>query len=632
MRRSGKAFLMSIVFGASMIFSVACSSAASEPGHSDSGGEEQEQPYVPETLESNGIPLGDYKIVLSAEASEAEKYAAQVLRDNIQKAGQVVPEVITDETAETANEILIGQTTRSEDDSVDFVALGDESYIVRTVGNDLVIAANDKRGVIYGVYAYLDALGFRYYTPDCEKIPDAEEVFVAKSVDLSWSPTFILRESMAESTWDSEWALTQAINSDFKREGLRSNARYGGGMGFAGGDRYLVHTMQYFLPDSVFSEHPDYFSEIEVNGKMTRSVQQPCLTSEGGMEYVYESARALLQTDNTGLINISQRDGGTECQCANCRASYEKYGVMGTLLIYVNNIAEKLEAEFPGVMVQTLSYEWGCELPEGGIVPRDNVIVQLCLNMCKDHMCDDPDCEIMKEKMELLEGWSKLTDQLYIWSYPGSWANSFRVRAGFRSYWDQANAFAENHVIAHYAEITGVECPEFSEWRAYLWAKLNKNPSMSYAEYRYHMEDFAYGYYGDSAEYILEYVDYIEELGVSTHDDIMKYVPVKVENGKTVYDLSVFEKCNEFWDEAVAVATEETLPHVEKSRLHLTMTELLNTGTKRFKNGTEEERELLVERNEQLYHDIFKYGCIHKYPEHTFNANIKDFRLFPEKW
>lgn len=152
-------------------FSVACSSAASEPGHSDSGGEEQEQPYVPETLESNGIPLGDYKIVLSAEASEAEKYAAQVLRDNIQKAGQVVPEVITDETAETANEILIGQTTRSEDDSVDFVALGDESYIVRTVGNDLVIAANDKRGVIYGVYAYLDALGFRYYTPDCEKFP-----------------------------------------------------------------------------------------------------------------------------------------------------------------------------------------------------------------------------------------------------------------------------------------------------------------------------------------------------------------------------------------------------------------------------------------------------------------------------
>ena len=173
---------------------------------------------------------------------------------------------------------------------------------------------------------------------------------------------------------------------------------------------------------------------------------------------------------------------------------------MGTILNYINKIAEKLEGEFPDVLVQTLCYEWSCELPKGGVVPRDNVIVELCLNMCKDHMCDDTDCEIVEETMGLLKGWSELTDQLYIWSYPGSWTNSFRVRGGFKSYWSQANAFAENNVVAHYAEITGVECPEFSEWRAYLWAKLNKNPSMSYAEYRYHMEDFAYGYYGDSAE------------------------------------------------------------------------------------------------------------------------------------
>ena len=155
---------------------------------------------------------------------------------------------------------------------------------------------------------------------------------------------------------------------------------------------------------------------------------------------------------------------------------------------------------------------------------------------------------------------------------------------------------------------------------------------MSYAEYRYHMEDFAYGYYGDSAEYILEYVDYIESLKVGTHEDIMKRVPVTIVNGKTQYDMTVFDRCNELWDEAEAVATEETLPHVEKSRLHLTMTELLNTGTKRYQTASEEEREVLVERNEALYKDIFKYGCIHKFPEHTFNPNITDFRLFPEKW
>ena len=618
---------MSAVLCVSAVFSL---EGCNPPQKADtpSDGEQEETPYQPEVLESNGIPLGEYKVVISAEASAAEKYAAQVLQDNIRKATQISLEVITDATEETANEIIIGETGRSEDEGVDFASLGDESYIVKTVGNDLVIAANEKRGAIYGVYAYLDALGFRYYTPDCEKIPSASEVFVAKAVDLSWSPTFIYRESMAESAWDSEWALTQCINSDFKRDGLKTNARYGGSVGFSGGDKYLVHTLKYLLPDSVYSEHPEYFSEIDKN----RSVQQPCFTSEGGMEYVYQSARKLLLSDNTGMINISQRDGGKECECANCKASYEKYGVMGTILNYINKIAEKLEEEFPGVLVQTLSYDWSCELPKGGVVPRDNVIVELCLNMCKDHLCDDTECEIVDETMGLLEGWAGITDRLYIWSYPGNWADSFRVRGGFKSYWSQANAFAQNNVVAHYAEITGVECPEFSEWRAYLWAKLNKNPSMSYAEYRYHMEDFAYGYYGDSAEYILKYVDYIEELQVGTHQDIMNLVPVEIKNGKTTFDLTIFDKCNELWDEAEAAATEETLPHVEKSRLHLTMTELLNTGTKRYQTATAEEREILVARNESLYKDIFKYGCIHKYPEHTFNANITDFRLFPEKW
>lgn len=619
--------LMSAVLCFGTVFPMsACNSA--KDGEDDQTGGETEEPYIPEELESNGIALENYQIVISAEASAAERYAAEVLQENFRKAGQSVPEVVTDDEAETEYEILIGQTERKEDDGIDYSSLGDESYVVKTAGNDLVIAANEKRGAIYGVYAYLDALGFRYYTPDCEKIPEKEDVFVAKDVDLQWNPTFIYRESMAESTWDSEWALTQCINSDFKRDGLKTNERYGGSMGFSGGDRYLVHTLQYLLPDSVYSEHPEYFSEID--GK--RSVQQPCFTSEGGLEYVYQSARKLLLSDNTGLLNISQRDGGKECECANCRASYEKYGIMGTILNYINKIAEKLEGEFPDVLVQTLCYEWSCELPKGGVVPRDNVIVELCLNMCKDHLCDDADCEIVEETMGLLRGWSEITDQLYIWSYPGSWADSFRVRGGFKSYWSQANAFAENNVVAHYAEITGVECPEFSEWRAYLWAKLNKNPSMSYAEYRYHMEDFAYGYYGDSAEYILEYVDYIESLKVGTHEDIMKRVPVTIVNGKTQYDMTVFDRCNELWDEAEAVATEETLPHVEKSRLHLTMTELLNTGTKRYQTASEEEREVLVERNEALYKDIFKYGCIHKFPEHTFNPNITDFRLFPEKW
>ncbi len=605
--------------------------SSSNSASSNDGQVEAETPYEPVKLENNGIALSNYNIVISAEASKAEKYAAEVMQSNLKKATQTTVNIVTDATAEGANEIIIGETTRSEDDDVDFAKLGAESYIVKTVGNDLVISANDQRGAIYGVYAYLDALGFRYYTPGCENIPRAKDVFIAKEVDISWTPTFIYRETMAECVWDAEWAVSQAINSDYMRSDLRNNEKYGGFIGFSGGARYLVHTANSLLPDSEFGAHPDWFALI--NG--ARSTKQICFSSEGGWNKMYENAVKLLRTDNTGLISISQKDGGAACQCEDCQANYEQYGVMGTMLKSLNTIADKIGEEFPDVLIETLSYGYTCELPKGGIVPRDNVVIRLCLPMCHEHV--DPDeCEAaggrLKEYTDILEGWSKLTDKLYIWSYPTTWSNSFAMLGNFETYWHFMQAFAKNNAIAVYCEITGIESPEFSELRAYLLAKLLKNPYMTYAEYRYHMQDFLNGYYGDGGEYILEYIDYLGELHIGGHKDIMTYIPTKYENGKVVYDVTLFEKCNEWWDMAEDAATPEELSRIEKSRLHLTMTELLNTGAQRYKYGDEEEREILVERNETLYKNMLKYNCMKKFPEHTFNSNITDFRLFPERW
>lgn len=597
---------------------------------SSDDGQIEETPYEPVKLEGNGIEINDYNIVISEEASDAEKYAARVMQENIQKATQLSLDIVTDAAAETENEIIIGKTLRGEDDDIDFVSLGAESYVVKTVGNDLVIGANAERGVIYGVYAYLEALGYRYYTPECESIPRSKDVFIAKEVDLSWTPTFTYREAMAKSAWDPEWAVSQCINSDFMRSELRNNKKYGGFIGFSGGDQYLVHTAKYLLPDSVFSEHPDYFSQ---NADGTRTTIQVCFTSDGALDYMYQSAVSLLEKNNTGIISISQKDadGNDYCRCNNCLASYEKYGKMGTLLNFINEIADRLAPDYPDVLVETLSYSWGCELPKGGVMPRDNVIIRLCLPLCRQHT-DPSDCDKLAEDVEILEGWSKLTDKLFVWLYPVNWANSFEMQGNFGTYWHQIQTLVKNNVVAVYPEITGIESPEFSEWRAYLFAKLCKNPTMSFSEYRYHMEDFAYGYYGDGGKYILEYVDYLEELGVGGHNNIMTYVPSKVENGETKYDLTFFEICNGWWDEAEENASPDVLPHIEKSRLHLTMTELLNTGTKRYKTANDAEREILVERNETLYKNMVKYGCMKKYPEHNFNANIKDFRLFPEKW
>lgn len=99
--------LMSAVLCFGTVFPMsACNSA--KDGEDDQTGGETEEPYIPEELESNGIALENYQIVISSEASAAERYAAQVLQDDFRKAGQSVPDVVTDDTAETEYEILIG--------------------------------------------------------------------------------------------------------------------------------------------------------------------------------------------------------------------------------------------------------------------------------------------------------------------------------------------------------------------------------------------------------------------------------------------------------------------------------------------------------------------------------------------
>ena len=73
---------------------------------------EEEDVYL-ETANLNGVDIGAYKIVYSADELDYNLRAAEYIQEQIlKKTGRAV-EIIEDDTAETANEILVGQTNRS---------------------------------------------------------------------------------------------------------------------------------------------------------------------------------------------------------------------------------------------------------------------------------------------------------------------------------------------------------------------------------------------------------------------------------------------------------------------------------------------------------------------------------------
>ena len=598
--------------------------------------------FAPQEYVSNGYQIADYTIVVSDDADKSTQYAATILQAQLRKALGYDVAVVTDVEAEGNLEILLGATNRSAGSDIDYATLGEEGFVVKNVDNKLVIAGNE-RGVLYGVYAYLEAMGFRFYTVDVEKIPSAEEIFVPASIELNWTPTFEYREVMYEMTWDAEWAVSQRINSDFMRSDLKNNPKYGGFAGYIGGNSWMVHTLSKLLPESEYELHKDYFAEVDgkriaktSNGLYT----QPCLTSEGAYQYILNSALAKIASDRkANIISISENDGGTYCHCAVCEASYAQYGVSGTFFRFINRIAGDIAKVYPDVWVDTLSYDMSKEAPEN-LKLADNVIVRVCPRMC--NFCTNPNkCANLAADQQRVRDFVAICDNVYVWMYPINWGNLYAALPNYDEMRYQVNFFAQAGVKGIYAEGYSKENPEFGELKAYLMAKLLQNPTMSKAEYEYHYNDFLQGYYGDAAKYIAQYhqitEDMMDKKMETAHYD--KYFTAADNfdftwNSTThTYDMTNINKINALWAEALSSVEEdsEEWHHVKKSMIHWTYIELYNTMDNRYKYGTTEEKAELVARNEALYNDIVYYGTIRIYDNSHDLQDITDFTKSPHK-
>ena len=121
-------------------------------------------------LAQNG--RSDYRIVVAEDASPSTRHGANELQKYLkQMTGAVLP-IASDQAPLESHEIVLGNNAHLEKIRVEieFTSLGREGYVIRTVGNHLVIAGGDLRGNMYGVYGLLeDHLGCRWFTPSVSR-------------------------------------------------------------------------------------------------------------------------------------------------------------------------------------------------------------------------------------------------------------------------------------------------------------------------------------------------------------------------------------------------------------------------------------------------------------------------------
>ncbi|MBE6566443.1 MAG: DUF4838 domain-containing protein [Ruminococcaceae bacterium] len=465
--------------------------------------------------------------------------------------------------------------------SIDETLDNDAFVITATLSGDgagMTIAGGNERGVLYGVYKFLEELGgVRYFTPDLETVPTTD-LTLKEGIVLEYTPYFESRRL----NWncvraEADWCTKQGVNA---HDGA-TDAKYGGLQTYGSG--LFVHTL------GALTETGDGLSP------------NPCLSLDSpegqkNFQTTLKNLRAALEKDPTmNIASVSQNDKNEYCQCDYCKASYayytyhtgdvnhvdyvkncaEKGGAAGNLLAFVNAIAEELEDEYPNLVIDTLAYNYTQAAPKN-IVPRENVCIRVCsirvcfmhpMTVCPEHKGPN-NAQWTRTKLFMTDfvNWGKICDRIYVWDYTTNFRYYIAPFSNFGAIRENMKFYHENGVRGMFPQgnsqsISG----EFGELRAYLLAKLMWNPYMSQEEYDRHMNEFLKAYYGAGWVYIRQFIDKTTQLVANADSCINIYEEPLQSISKEEYLANEYF-FEELWSKAEAIAGDRA-EYVHRSRL-----------------------------------------------------------------
>jgi hypothetical protein len=393
-----------------------------------------------------------------------------------------------------------GAAARQAFPDVPFDALGGEELIIRTKGNRLLLAGGDPRGTLYAVSRFLQQeCGVRWWTPWASRIPKHPTLRI-RDIYLRERPAFEYRGPYWYPAFDAQWSWRNRCNG----QGSRIPPEQGGRITYKG----FVHTFYPLVPPKPhFAEHPEWFSLIK--GKRTTERAQLCLTNPKLRDFMVERVKQWLRdSPDAGIISVSQNDWHGACECADCRTLDEAEGThAATMLAFVNYVAEKIEAEFPHVAVDTLAYQYTRKPPKT-LKPRPNVIVRLCSIECNfREALDHPSNSAFADD---IRGWSKLCQRLYVWDYTTDFAHYVQPHPNWFVLGPNLRFFQRHNVCGVFEQgAYQSHGSEMAELRAWVLAQLLWNPDQ---DDRALINEFLEGYYGPkAAPYLRQYLGLIRD-------------------------------------------------------------------------------------------------------------------------
>ena len=532
-------------------------------------------------VSSSGLSLTDngvakYKIVVSSRATQAEVYSAEELKKYLDQATNTKFEIVNEKTNVMGPAIYVGPSYLAERNNLKQSEFSSEEWVIKNIGQDIIITGGRPRGVLYGVYEFLERFaGCRWYDIYTERVPKTEQFVVPVPLEIRGKPAFIFRSvKFPVKGWPYEavmkFAARNRMNGYLPAMPQLGYSEVAGSPG--GAHTYLKYSEG--MPLEYYSMHED-----GKRVKVTKTTQgQICYSNPNVRKVFAERLRKYIQDDRkkakeSGIpypifYDVSANDCSAVCHCDDCRELAEKYGVSGMVVDFTNAIAADIEKEYPDVLVTMFAYK-EAEAPPKNIMARDNVMVRLaCLDLeftGRRDVMRPLDSSYNQDYVTKMDGWHKAAKHLAIWDYWKLYYEQFASpKTCISSRAEYMKKYRDLGALSIYieAEVDPEPFDSFIDLRNYVGARLMLNPDV---DMKLLIDDYMDGFYGAGAVPMKKYLDYLESRMAEEKLPLSYVNPAK----RVFLDEAFFINVDKFITEAEALAGNQPrqLENIKQERL-----------------------------------------------------------------
>ena len=498
----------------------------------------------------------EYAIVRAADASPSVKYAAEELRDFTERlTGVRLPIVEVTDAARAAlppKAVFLNMSRLSSQVSRP-LNLGDDDFSLKVVEGDLLVTGGN-RGVLYGVYELLERYGgCRWYASWHTVVPARDAFSVPDDLNDVQKPAFLCRDVHWWDYFKGDFAARNRVNGGSNRQ----QARHGGNTWRFGGGLGNCHTFERLLPpEKYFDAHPEYYSMVK--GVRLKERTQLCLTNPDVLRLVTSNVLARIRKDpGAKFYGVSQNDWHNYCECPACKTVDDEEGShAGTVVRFVNAIAEAVEKEFPDKIIETLAYQYTRHAPKKTKL-RHNVIPCLCSIECdfSRPLATSPHPQNVSFIKDV-EDWNRQTDCLYVWDYvtdfrcyPHPFPNVYVLQENVKFFRDHGvkMLFEQGACQGRHAG--------FAELKGWLLAKWMWNPDLPAEPL---IADFFNGYYGKAAPIVRAVFD-------EAHRREAAYAAADPSHTLKIYEDVASASCRDVLDDAFVAWAQAQMKKAEEA-------------------------------------------------------------------